>query len=156
MIYLAFTRWNGAGPPVFTGIRNFLAITNDNIFYESLVNNFIWVISFAIVTNGLGLLMAGALDTMGRRLSQFYRIVLYMSTLLPNVVISYLFLALYDPQIGILNSFFYAIGLKSLGSTLWLGNPNIALFSVLASSIWQYAGFPMLIFLAGFTGISPA
>ena len=156
MIYLAFTRWNGVAVPVFTGLRNFMAAVNDSTLLESLQNNFAWVLVFLVVNNFLGLLLAGSLEILGARLSQFYRVVLYTSTLLPNVVISYLFLAIYDPQIGILNSFFNTLGLKSLASTLWLGNPNLTLYSVLASSVWQYAGFPMLIFLAGFAGIPPS
>jgi ABC-type sugar transport system permease subunit len=154
-IYLAFTNWNGISPPEINGLRNIQSALSDPVFYQSLMDNVVWVIIFMVLTNGLGLFFSGALDTMGKRLSQFYRIILYISVLLPNVVISYLFLAVYDPQIGILNAFFNFLGLRSLGSTLWLANPHIAIFSVLASSIWQYAAFPMLIFLAAFTGIRP-
>jgi raffinose/stachyose/melibiose transport system permease protein len=76
--------------------------------------------------------------------------------LLPNVVVSYLFLALYDPNIGLIDGFFRAIGVSALGNVQWLGNVHLTLYSILASSIWQYAAFPMLIFIAAFAGINPS
>jgi ABC-type sugar transport system permease subunit len=114
------------------------------------------VIVFLLANNGAGLFLAGTIDLMGKRSSQFFRIVLYISVLLPNVVVSYLFLALFDPNIGLIDSFFKSVGLTALGSTEWLGNPHLTLYSILFSSIWQYAGFPMLIFLAAFSSISPS
>jgi raffinose/stachyose/melibiose transport system permease protein len=156
MFYLGFARWNGTSPAVFTGLTNLESITTDSIFLRSLQNNLIWASLFLVFTNGLGLLLAGSLDIMGKKLSEFFRIILYTSTLLPAVVISYLFLALYEPQIGLFHSIFEAMGLNQLASTLWLGNPKLTIYAVLASSVWQYAAFPMLIFLAGFAGIEPS
>src|SRR2546427_1711609 len=153
---LSFESWSGFTKPIYIGWTNFSVLTTDPIFRQALVNNLIWVIVFLVANNSVGLFLAGTIDLMGRRLSSFFRIVLYLSVLLPNVVVSYLFLAVYDPNIGLIDSFLKGIGLVSLGSTQWLANPNLTLYSILFSSIWQYAGFPMLIFLAAFTGISPS
>ena len=153
---LSFESWSGFTKPIYIGWTNFSVLTTDPIFRQALVNNLIWVIVFLVANNSVGLFLAGTIDLMGRRLSSFFRIVLYLSVLLPNVVVSYLFLAVYDPNIGLIDSFLKGIGLVSLGSTQWLANPNLTLYSILFSSIWQYAGFPMLIFLAAFAGISPS
>jgi ABC-type sugar transport system permease subunit len=156
MFYLSFTSYSGFIAPRFVGLINYRILFEDSVFSISFVNNIIWVLIFLVANNLLGLLLAGALDVMGRRTSTFFRIVLYTSTLLPSVVVSYLFLALYDPNVGLIDAFFKGIGLTALGSTQWLGNPNITIYSILASSIWQYAAFPMLIFIAAFSSINPS
>ena len=154
---LSLENWSGFSPPVYTGLTNFtVLLTADPVFVTSLTNNLTWVVVFLIANNGAGLFLAGTIDLMGKRSSQFYRIVLYISVLLPNVVVSYLFLALFDPNIGLIDSFLRDVGLTALAHTEWLGNPHLTLYSILFSSIWQYAGFPMLIFLAAFSSISPS
>ena len=156
VFYLSLTSWDGFTSPIYIGLGNFNALFKDSVFYISLTNNLTWVLIFIVLNNGLGLLLAGAIDIMSHRLSRAFRIILYMSVLLPNVVVSYLFLAIYDPNIGIVDTFLKGIGLKTLGQTAWLGNANLALYSILGSSIWQYAAFPMLIFIAAFASISPS
>lgn len=156
MVYLSFTSWTGFSPPRFIGDKNYIFLPKDPIFSVALVNNFIWVIVFLVVNNFVGLMLAGGIDILGRKSGQFFRTVIYVSVLLPNAVISLLFVALYDPNLGLIDSFFRAVGLKGLGATQWLANPNLTIFSILASSIWQYAAFPMLIFIAAFGAINPS
>ncbi len=156
VIYLSFTRYSGFQAPVWIGLSNFQVMLNDPVLKIALENNIIWVLIFLVLNNFLGLMLAGSIDILGRKLSSFFRIVLYISVLLPTVAVSYLFLALYSPEIGLLDALFRDLGLKALATTQFLGNPSLTLYSVLGSSIWQYAGFPMLIFIAAFAGINPS
>ena len=156
VIFLSFTRYSGFIAPVWVGLSNYQVLLNDSILNIAFVNNIIWVVIFLVVCNFLGLMLAGSIDIMGRRLSSFFRIVLYISVLLPTVAVSYLFLALYSPEIGLLDALFRDLGLKALATTDFLGNPSLTLYSVLGSSIWQYAAFPMLIFIAAFASINPS
>ncbi|MDA4134743.1 MAG: sugar ABC transporter permease [Thaumarchaeota archaeon] len=156
VIYLSFTRYSGFEAPIWIGLSNYKVLFSDQVLSISLVNNIIWVLVFLVACNFLGLMLAGSIDIMGRKLSSFFRIVLYISVLLPTVAVSYLFLALYNPEIGLLDALFRDLGLKALSTTDFLGNPSIVLYSVLGSSIWQYAAFPMLIFIAAFASINPS
>jgi ABC-type sugar transport system permease subunit len=156
VIGLSFTSWSGFRPPFFVGLTNFNALFQDPVLYQALTNNVIWALGFLVINNALGLFLAGSIDILGKRLGSFFRTLLYVSVLLPNVVVSFLFVAIYDPNIGLLDGFLNSIGLTPLSSTQWLSDPHIAIFSVLASSIWQYAAFPMLIFIAAFSAISPS
>ncbi len=156
VIYLSFTRYSGFISPVWIGLTNFQTLFADPVLTIALENNIIWVVIFLVVNNFLGLMLAGSIDIMGRKLSTFFRIVLYISVLLPTVAVSYLFLALYSPEIGLLDAFFKDLGLKALSTTDFLGDPHLTLYSVLGSSIWQYAAFPMLIFIAAFASINPS
>ena len=158
--YLSLTNWSGFVPPSqapYIGLTNFrYLLTKDPVFVTALSNNVVWVLIFLVANNGAGLALAGTIDIMRKRVGEFFRIIIYLSVLLPSVVVSYLWLALYNPNIGLIDGFLKAIGLTSLGSTAWLGNFHLTLYSILFSSIWQYAGFPMLIFLAAFSSISPS
>ncbi|MDA4136652.1 MAG: sugar ABC transporter permease, partial [Thaumarchaeota archaeon] len=156
VIYLSFTSYSGFITPRWVGLTNFSVLFNDPVLQIALENNIIWVGIFLVANNFLGLLLAGSIDIMGRKLSSFFRIVLYMSVLLPTVAVSYLFLALYSPEIGLIDAGLKDIGLTALSKTEWLGNPSLTLYSVLGSSIWQYAAFPMLIFIAAFASINPS
>ncbi|MGA2665172.1 MAG: sugar ABC transporter permease [Nitrososphaerales archaeon] len=156
VIYLSFTYYTGFLSPVWIGLTNYHTLLGDPVLSISLVNNIIWVVVFLVLNNFLGLMLAGSIDIMGRKLSSFFRVVLYLSVLLPTVAISYLFLALYSPEIGLIDAFFKDVGLTALSKTDFLGNPSLTLYSVLGSSIWQYAAFPMLIFIAAFASINPS
>jgi len=157
---LSVTNWSGFTPPSaapYIGLTNFrILLTADPVFYTAFVNNTIWVIVFLVANNAAGLALAGTIDMMRSRVKQFFRIIIYLSVMLPSVVVAYLFLALYDPNIGLIDGALKAVGLTSLATTSWLGDPHLTLYSILFSSIWQYAGFPMLIFLAAFSSISPS
>jgi raffinose/stachyose/melibiose transport system permease protein len=157
---LSLTNWGGFTPPStapYIGLTNFrILLTADPVFLTALENNVIWVLIFLVANNAAGLALAGTIDMMKKRIGQFFRIVIYLSVILPSVVVAYLFLALYDPNIGLIDGALKAIGLTALAKTEWLGNPHLTLYSILFSSIWQYAGFPMLIFLAAFSSISPS
>lgn len=156
VIYLSFTSYSGFITPRWVGLTNFSVLINDPVLKIALENNIIWVVIFLVANNFLGLLLAGSIDIMGRKLSSFFRIVLYVSVLLPTVAVSYLFLALYSPEIGLIDAGLRDIGLTALSKTEWLGNPSLTLYSVLGSSVWQYAAFPMLIFIAAFASINPS
>ena len=157
---LSVTSWTGFTPPssaTYIGFTNFrILLTADPVFVTALENNIIWVLVFLVAANAAGLVLAGTIDMMRKRVGQFFRIVIYLSVILPSVVVAYLFLALYDPNIGLIDGALNTIGLTALAKTSWLGDPHLTLYSILFSSIWQYAGFPMLIFLAAFSSISPS
>jgi ABC-type sugar transport system permease subunit len=156
VVYLSFTQYSGFTAPIWIGLTNFKLLFEDPVMSIAFTNNIIWVVIFLALNNFLGLMLAGSIDILGRRLSSFFRIILYISVLLPTVAVSYLFLALYSPEIGLLDAFFRDVGLTALSKTDFLGNPTLTLSSVLGSSIWQYAAFPMLIFIAAFASISPS
>jgi len=71
-----------------------------------------------------------------------------------TVAASYLFYYVYEPTFGLLNETLRAIGLENLTQG-WLGNPSIALYSVLVVISWKYIGFYMVLFMAAIEGIPP-
>src|SRR6202000_3413232 len=76
----------------------------------------------------------------GGRGSSFYKIVYFFPQVLSIAIVALLFQFLYNPDSGALNAFLGAIGLDSVQPE-WLGDPNLALWCVMAVLVWSQVGF---------------
>ena len=70
-----------------------------------------------------------------------------------SVAVSIIWLIIYDPNVGILNSILKAIGLPT-PSMGWLGDPDISIWMIMIVAGWQNTGFMMVLILAGLQGVS--
>src|ERR671930_1365833 len=66
------------------------------------------------------------------------------------VAVSMIWIQLFDPLYGVISTALDAVGLKGVD---WLGDPNLAMPSIIAVSVWKVIGWNMLIYLAGLQGI---
>jgi raffinose/stachyose/melibiose transport system permease protein len=149
----SFYDWDGLLKPTFIGFENYQELISDSSFWMALKNNLIFTSFVTTFTVILGFLFAVAID---RRLKGWrtYKFVFYIPVMISMTIVGLLFQKIYEPTYGILNSFLGIIGLESLQSA-WLGDPDIVLYSVIATAIWQHSGFTMLLFLTAIEGISP-
>jgi len=149
----AFTDWNGLNPvKTFVGLENFRRLLQDDQALSSLKNTVLITLSVTLVQNTLGLLLAlGANSTIRTRF--LLRTVLFAPAVISSLVAAYLWQYLYDPNVeGGINALLTDVGLKSLRQD-WLGNPQLALFAITGTVVWQYTGYSMVIFLAGLQGV---
>jgi multiple sugar transport system permease protein len=106
----------------------------------------------------LGLILALVVHQ-ARRWVGFARLVFFMPVVLPSVAINLLFgNVLYNPRWGVLAQLFQMIHMPALISNLlggptWLLDPQTAMRAIIVMQIWQWAGYYMVIFLAGLQGI---
>ena len=82
----------------------------------------------------------------------FFRIVFYIPNILSVVVIAAIFGAIYNPTTGLLNSLFDMLSLPGL-KQMWMGNSNIALYSLAAALVWQAIGYYMVMYMASMSSI---
>lgn len=131
----------------FVGLDNFIILLKDKVVRTALANNFKYAIISVIFQVALALVLAYILeDNIFRRVAPFFRVVYFMPVMISISVIALLFGFIYNPQIGLLNSFLDLIGLGELGKP-WLGNSTTAIYAVIAMSQWQSIGFIMVIFI---------
>lgn len=151
-IYYSFVRYDGltANPP-FVGFDNYVRMFTDPEMWHALGNNLIWIVIGTITPLALGLLTALLLWQI-RRGSTLYRLLLFFPYVLPGVAIGIVWGWIYDPINGWLNTALRGVGLGAL-ATGWLGNPDTALYAVLATAIWATFGFVMLIFLSALRNV---
>jgi len=150
--YYSLTDWNGLDPNThFIGGANFVKLLSDRAVWEAFRNTLVFALLVTVFQNLLGLLLALGLDGSLRFLHAL-RVLFLVPTLLSALAIGYIWNFLYDPNFGFINSLLSAIGLDSLAQD-WLGNPHLALFSLIATHTWQWVGISMIIYLAGLQAV---
>ena len=129
----------------FVGFGNYLRLAGDEDFIGALINTGLFAFGTVVPSIVLGFLFALALRRSGA-VSSFYRAVLFFPTLMPLVAASALFIFIFLPGIGLLDYYLAKLGARSVN---WLGNPDLALWSLILLTVWKNAGYYMLFFLAG-------
>lgn len=148
---LAFTDWDGLSPVKnFVGLDNFREMLKDPAARGALRQTLIIAVAVTVVQNTIGLLLA--LGVHSRIRSRFVlRVLLFAPAVMTPVVTAALWKYMLAPE-GALNSLFGAVGLDGMRQN-WLGDPDLALASVIGVIVWQFSGYSMVIFLAGLQGI---
>ena len=130
----------------FVGLDNYRALLADETFWIAARNTFIWSFVAPVLDVATGLLLALALYA-GVPFARFLRVAWFTPVLLSYVVVAILWMWIYNYDWGILNVMLRAVGLDALTSS-WLGDPNLALASVIVTHAWKWAGFNMVVCLA--------
>ncbi len=131
-----------------------VVIASDVVFMKALVNTLMFVLVVAPVQGGLALILALLINQKLRGIN-IYRAIYFMPVVVSIVVVSLLWRFIYDGNDGLLNNLLSAITFGGWQPVDWLGNPDTALGSIMAMSIWQAVGFHMVIWLSGLQTISP-
>lgn len=147
----AFTDWNGLTQAFsFVGLENFRQLLDDPQVVGSLTNTVLLTVTTVLFQTVIGLLLALALNS-NIKSRNFLRAIFFAPVVLTPLILAYLWQYIYA-QGGVLNQTLALVGLEWLQQN-WLGNPSIALWSIVGLLIWQYSGFSMVIFLSGLQGI---
>lgn len=150
--FLSFREWNMLTPPLQApnvGWSNYKYIfTEDQVFLKALSNTFIYAMVTVPVSTALSILFA--VLVYGRRRDGFWRLLFFLPTITTPVAIGMVWMYLYRPNYGLINSILNAFGLHSLD---WLNNPATALLSIMITAVWAGVGTNMLILYAGLKDI---
>lgn len=150
--YYSLFDWSGVDNIfIFIGIQNYVDLMHDSVFWLTLKNNSLLVISSLITQLPLGLIMALLLFSPIKGM-RFFRSVYFMPFLMSTVAIGILFTFIYDGSYGIVNQFLGWIGLESFQQA-WLGNESTAIWAIIMTICWQFAPFYMILFRAAIVGI---
>ncbi|WP_328747879.1 sugar ABC transporter permease [Streptomyces sp. NBC_00285] len=157
--YVSFTDWQGVGSPQWSGLANYRALMDDSEFWESFRHSLFMVVAMAAIPTALGLVLAAALfDHVGKhfgtRIAAVLRACFYLPQVLPIAVAGIVWSWILAPDNGSLNSLLKAVGLGSWQQD-WLGDPDLALYSVMGVMVWVQLGFPLVIFMAGLQRADP-
>lgn len=131
-----------------------VVVAKDVVFLKALRNTLLFVIVVAPGQAGLALLLALLINQRLRGINIF-RTIYFMPVVVSIVVVSLLWQFIYDGSDGLLNNILGALTFGAFKPVDWLGNPDTALGSIMAMSIWQGVGFHMVIWLSGLQTISP-
>lgn len=145
---IAFTDWRIAGTPEWIGVENFQRMLSDQLFYKSLGVT----ATYSLLSVPLKLLVAFALALLlnqkVRGLSIF-RTVFYLPSLMPLIAASVVWVWLFNPDFGLLNSVLRPLGIPKIQ---WIYSSESVIPSLILMSLWD-VGPLMIIFLAGLQGV---
>ena len=156
---VSFTRWSGIGSPEWIGFDNYTRLLQDANFWASFGHILLLIVAMAVLPTLLGLLLAAVLfdyiaKVYGPRWASVFRSGFYLPQVLPVAVTGIVWGWILHPSYGALNRILETIGLSSL-SRNWLGDPEYALYSVMAVMIWFQLGYPVVMFMSGLQRIDP-
>jgi ABC-type sugar transport system permease subunit len=132
--------------PEFVGLAHFTAIWADQTFLRAIRNTLVWSFIAPVLDVVTGLLLALVLYA-GVPFARFLRIAWFTPVLLSYVVVSVLWLWIYNYDWGAVNIALRAIGLGDW-TRAWLGEPQTALAALMITHAWKWAGFNMVVCLA--------
>jgi multiple sugar transport system permease protein len=134
----------------FVGLENFTRLWSDQLFRRSAVNTAIFVLVGVPLTLAAGLAAATALNSGLVRLRAAFRVGFYLPVVTSIVAIAVVWRFLLDPQAGLVNNLLRLVGVEGPD---WLGQPSLALPSIIVIAVWRNFGFLMVVFLAGLQAI---
>jgi ABC-type sugar transport system permease subunit len=146
--YWSFTDYNGVKPPTWVGLDNYATMLANPRFQRSFWNTVAFVIMGMAVGPALGL---GSALLLNRAIAfrGVFRVAFFLPVMTSLVVVATIWKMLYNEN-GLINTVLEAF---SLPGHNWLSDPNTALPSIAAASIWQGFGFETVVFLAALGGI---
>jgi ABC-type sugar transport system permease subunit len=161
-LFVSATEWDAFGEPVFVGLRNYIEIAQDALFWRSIRN----IVLFSAMALPLSvipaLLLASMLNSKAPGI-RFFRAVYFVPFIAGVVAISLMWRQLMNSTVGWLNYIISSAvrfwnGLPLLPELTdprvqWLSDADIALFSLVIVFAWQYLGYNAILFLAGLQGV---
>jgi len=155
-VYLAMSDANVAtvGLGNFVGLDNFLSLFQAPQFLTALRNTIMFTAVSAVIKGLLGTTLAFLLaeNVPG---TKFFRFIILLPWTVPIVLSSIAWKWMFDTQYSIINWMGHAIGLLKPGiNPNWLGDPTLAIISIIAVNVWRGFPFVAVILLAGMTSIS--
>ena len=143
---LSFAKWDLVNSIQFVGFDNYKLIFSESLFYKILLNTIVFAISTSILGVIIPLILASILNSKIRG-SEFYKTAYFLPFITPMIVIGIVWEWIFDPNIGILNSFLHL-------HINWLYDTHFAMPALIIVSVWKLIGYNMIIFLSALTSVN--
>jgi multiple sugar transport system permease protein len=150
-LVLSFYSWDMVtSAPRFLGLGNYRELLADENFYQSLKVTVLYSLGFVPVSMAMGLGLS-VLMTKKSRMNVLYRTVFFSPTVTSMVAMSAVWMFIYHPQYGSLNTL---LGLFGMEPVRWLNSPDTALLSLVIMNIWKRFGFCTVVYLSALLNVS--
>ncbi len=151
-LILAFCQWDSGNPIQFVGLKNFFYMfLKDKSFWISLKNTIYYTAVTVPLTMAIALFLAILMNKplKGR---VFFRSVLFFPYVASLVAIAVVWMALFNPEIGPVNSILRALGV--VNPPRWAASTTWAMPTIIGLTVWKGMGYYMIVYLAALQGIS--
>jgi len=140
-------------PGHFIGLKNFIADFHDPIFWRVAVNTFVYTAAATLLKMVGGLALALAMNQ-NFRMKNLVRALLLLPFIVPTVLSTVAWMWMLDPAFSVVNRILIGLGGTPPGPS-WLGNPTLAMFSIIMINTWRGLPFYGITLLAGLQTVPP-
>ncbi len=147
--FLSFTDYNMLSAPKWLGVQNYFRLFRYDLFWIALRNTAQYALEVLPLNIAISLGLAILVNKPLRGMAVF-RTLFYLPVLTSIVAASMIWLWIYNDRLGVLNSLLEMVGWQPID---WVGDPRIALHSLVAMRVWKGVGWNMVIYLAGLQSI---
>ncbi len=151
-IVISFQKNDGFKSMGYVGFENYLSVLKDATFWKANLNTFIMVLISTCIGLPISLLLALLMDRQGERVKRFFKASSVFPAILSVTVIAQMWIAIFEPQWGLINSVLRGLGLDSLALE-WLSDERTVVLAITAAFLWQYIGLNALLFYTGIKAI---
>ncbi|MFG1732972.1 carbohydrate ABC transporter permease [Paenibacillus sp. 843] len=149
-LYMSFTDYTGSNSPTFTGLDNYRRLFSgeDQYFYKSLAVTFYFVI-LSVPTGIVYSFLLAIILNQNVKGKSLFRTIFYLPSIVPIIAISFIWLWLLNPDLGLANELLRSLGLPG---SQWIFGEKSVVPSLALMNLWTTGG-TMIIFLAGLQDI---
>ncbi|WP_236637987.1 carbohydrate ABC transporter permease [Mangrovicoccus ximenensis] len=150
--FVSLHRWDGISPTMqFIGLGNYERLMGESRFWHAVANNLRWLVFYLVVPSVTGLLLALLVD--GKLKGEgAIKTFIFLPYIIAPVAVAAVWRWLYLPDGGLFNTLLTDMGLPGATQN-WLGDRDIATYSVMMAALWSTAGFSFLVFFSGLRSI---
>jgi len=151
-LFFSFTDFGGYSLKFdMVGFRNYIKLFKDTAFWKSILNYLKLYAGTVLICFPLSMLAAIALvKNKHLRERSFYRILFFFPSTVPMLIIAIMWMTMYNPSFGVLNTLLTSIGLEPVP---WLSSSKIVMIAVIIIVVWRQFGFYLVYFMAAVSNI---
>mgnify|MGYP001159457023 FL=1 len=150
--YYSLCQYDVLREPMFIGLENYRIILYEDAYFWTTIWNTLYYTIFRVPINIFLSLLIAILLNRTLKASGLIRATFFLPSLISGVALSVIWIWIFNPQIGLLNTILAFFGLKG---PLWLQDENWSKLSLVIMSTWSIGGGRMLVFLAALQNVNP-
>jgi multiple sugar transport system permease protein len=147
-IGLSFTSYDMVSPPQFVGLGNYDSLVGDPVFRETLINTLVYIGGSTVLITVVGLALALAINS-GVPGARYCMTMMFLTNLMPIIAVCLVWRFLFHPY-GLVNQLLHLVG---FGRIDWLTGSATAMPAIIIVTVWRFAPYFMVVFLAGLLAI---
>ena len=151
-IVISFQKHDGFTSSGFVGFENYIKVLQDKTFWKSNMNTYYMAFISTFIGLPISLLFALIMDRLDEPMRRFFKASSLLPAVLSVTVIAQMWVAIYEPQWGLINGILRKLNLDHLAIP-WLSNEKTVVPAITIAFLWQYLGFNALLFYAGIKAI---
>jgi len=146
--YFSMLDWSGFGSDKdWAGLANYREVIKDDLFWDAYIRSFLFALVGAPIKIGLALLVAILLNDASLRFTSFYRTMFFLPVVTSSAIVGIVMTFIFSPLDGPINKILLQVGFIDYPVD-FLGDPDTALWTVVAVYIWKWFGVTMIYWLA--------